>query len=144
MAFALALAPGASLWAGQRGTLRETHDEFFIISSVNLPKHQLVLKLPTEVTLQMTVTGASTIVGEHGQPVKLEQLRSGDTAYISYARSAEGAKAIKIRLGPMTVQELHKRYLNSYAVPIPPPPPVKAIPHQRPAKVDRSRMNSSR
>ena len=144
MAFALALAPGGSAWAGQRGTLRETHDEFFIISSVNLPKHQLVLKLPTEVTLQMTVTDASTIVGEHGQPLKLAELRSGDTAYITYARSAEGARAVKIRLGPMTVQELHKRYLNGYAVPIPPPPPVKTVPHQRPAKVERSRMNSSR
>jgi len=142
VAFALAIAPGVTARAAQRGTLQETHDEFFIISSVNMPKHQLVLKLPSEVTLLMTVNGGSVIVDEHGQPLKLGALRSGDTAYITYARSAEGAKAVKIRLGPMTVQELQKRYLKGYAAPIPPPPPVKALPGARPAKAHHERATS--
>jgi hypothetical protein len=125
--FAFAAFPA---WAAGHGAASETRDEFFIISSVNLPKHQLVLKLPTEVTMQMTVDSKTMIVGEDGQKMNLGELRSGDTVYITYVTGSEGESALKIRLGPMTVKELHQRYLSGSPVPIPAPPlkPPKASP----------------
>lgn len=146
-AFALASVPRVAA----QGASRETRDEFFIISSVNLPKHQIVLKLPTEVTLQMSVGGKTSIVGEKGQKMNLGELRSGDTVYITYATGSEGASAINIRVGPMTEKELHQRYLSGYAVPIPAPPltppkgmaPQTRIPGRRHnAPVQRSQTSS--
>jgi hypothetical protein len=138
LASLLAMFAWASLpaWAAGHGASTETRDEFFIISSVNLPKHQLVLKLPTEVTMLMTVDGKTDIVGENGQKMNIGELRSGDTVYITYVTSGEGESALKIRLGPMTVKELHQRYLSGYAVPIPAPPltPPKAAPAPQPQK----------
>jgi hypothetical protein len=119
---ALFVSAALPIWAAGHGAATQTRDEFFIISSVNLPKHQLVLKLPTEVTMQMTVDSKTAIVGENGQQMNLGELRSGDTVYITYVTGPEGENALKIRLGPMTVQELHQRYLNSSPVPIPAPP----------------------
>jgi hypothetical protein len=117
--FASAAMP---VWAAGHGAATQTRDEFFIISSVNLPKHQLVLKLPTEVTMQMTVDSKTMITGENGQKMNLGELRSGDTVYITYVTGPEGENALKIRLGPMTVKELHQRYLSGSLVPIPAPP----------------------
>ena len=133
--FAFAAMPA---WATGYGASTETRDEFFIISSVNLPKHQLVLKLPTEVTMLMTVDSKTVIVGENGQKMNVGELRSGDTVYITFVTGREGENALKIRLGPMTVKELHQRYLSGYAVPIPAPPltPPKgaAQPKQNPTR----------
>jgi hypothetical protein len=131
---ALLLSAGIAA-AAQKTSGRETADEFFLISSVNLPKHQLVLKLPTEVTMQLHVTDKTAIIGEKGQKLSLKDLRSGDTAYITYRHTADGASAVKIRLGPMTVNELHRRYLKGYAIPIPPPPPPRQ--QQRANRVQR-------
>jgi hypothetical protein len=130
---ALFVTAAVPVWAAGHGAATETRDEFFIISSVNLPKHQLVLKLPTEVTMQMTVDSKTTIVGENGQKMNLAELRSGDTVYITYVAGPEGENAIKIRLGPMTVKELQQRYLSGSPVPIPAPPltPPKTRPQQQ-------------
>jgi uncharacterized protein (UPF0297 family) len=76
------------------------------------------------------VNEKTVILDEKGHHLTLGNLRSGDTAYITFRHNADGAIAVKIRLGPMTVEELHRRYLKGYAVPIPPPPP----PRQRPVK----------
>jgi uncharacterized protein (UPF0297 family) len=130
LSLAAMLVCAGTTWAAQKGSGRETADEFFLISSVNLPKHQMVLKLPTEVTMQLKVNEKTVILDEKGQHLTLGNLRSGDTAYITFRQNAEGATAVKIRLGPMTVEELHRRYLKGYSVPIPPPPP----PRQRPVK----------
>jgi len=132
--------------AAQRGGPAQAREDFFIISSVNLPKHQLVLKLPTEVTMMMSVGPNTVIVGEKGQKLSLAELRSGDTVYITYIGGAEGDRALKIRIGPMTVAELHKRYLSGYAVPIPPPvatPPAVASPPAR-STPPRQRRNPTR
>jgi hypothetical protein len=137
-AFALAAFP---VWAAGHGAATETRDEFFIISSVNLPKHQLVLKLPTEVTMQMIVDSKTAIIGENGQKMNLGELRSGDTVYITYVAGPEGQSALKIRLGPMTVKELHQRYLSGSPVAIPAPPltPPKAAPTPQPQKQNPAR-----
>lgn len=142
------IAPAA--WAGPNGASQGSRDEFFIISSVNLSKHHLVLKQPSEVTVVMNVNDKTVIIGEKGEHMNVHELRAGDTVYISYRKNAQGLTAERIRLGPMTVQELHRRYLKGYAVPVPPPPPAesappkkktqpKAVPHSQPTKLQRGR-----
>ena len=87
-------------------------DEFFIISSVDLNKHQLVLKHPTEVTELMTVNDATVFVDDQGHRLQFKDLRAGDTVYVTYATPREGPPvALRIRRAPMTVEELHRRYL---------------------------------
>jgi hypothetical protein len=89
------------------------NDEFFIVSSVDAPKHQLVLKRPTEVTVLMNVDDKTVYLDESGKPLRLTDLRAGDTVYVNAAAGSDGELlAQRIRKGPMTVQELHKRYLN--------------------------------
>jgi hypothetical protein len=136
---AAATLAASTAGAAQRGASRETRDEFFIISSVNVPKHQMVLKLPTEVTVTMKLNDKTSIVSEKGKQLDIGQLRAGDTAYISYVTTVDGSTARNVRLGPMTVQELHRRYLKGYAVPIPPPLPPRLLPsHSRSAKTHQS------
>jgi|SRR5579875_953611 len=88
-------------------------DTFSIISSVDAKKHQIVLKLPTEVTEVVEVTPETTYRDELGRPLKFEDLRAGDTVYAVVVRKAGGALVVtSIRRGPMTVEELHRRYLK--------------------------------
>ena len=89
-------------------------DEFFIISSVNASKHELVLKRPTEVTELMAVTDSTVYVDEQGKPLHFEDLRAGDTVYVAYTNRSDGPPvALRIRRGPMTLEELHRRYLSA-------------------------------
>ena len=88
-------------------------DEFFIVSSVDTPKHQIVLKRPTEVTMLMRVNDQTSYLDENGKSLHLSDLRAGDTVYISWKPEDAGAPtALRIRKGIMTVAELHKRYLG--------------------------------
>ena len=90
-----------------------SNDEFFIISSVDTPKHQLVLKRPTEVTVVMHVDDKTAYLDANGKPLRMADLRAGDTVYVNATVRSDGELlAQRIRKGPMTVQELHKRYLN--------------------------------
>lgn len=86
-------------------------ESFFIVSSVDTKKHQIVLKLPTEVTEIVEVTSATTYRDEKGRPIKFEDLRAGDTVYVTLRRNTKGGRTIvSIRRGPMTLEELHRRY----------------------------------
>jgi hypothetical protein len=87
--------------------------DFFIISSVDLSKRQILLKLPTEVTELMRVDRDTQYIGEGGKAIGLGDLRAGDTAFITSKRSGEQTVAIGIRKGPMTVEILRQRYLSS-------------------------------
>ncbi len=90
-----------------------SNDEFFIVSSVDLLKHQLVLKRPTEVTVLMHVNDKTAYLDANGKPLRLTDLRAGDTVYVNATAGSDGELlAQRIRKGPMTVQELHKRYLS--------------------------------
>lgn len=110
-------------WAGQsKGAGQETADEFFIITEINLQKHQLILKMPTEVTVPMIANDKTEIVDLNGKHLAVKDLRAGDTAFISYLHTAQGDVATKIRLGAMSMQELQRRYLGGSPVAIPPPP----------------------
>jgi hypothetical protein len=107
----LALTPllGAEQKA-QRGTT--TRGEFFIISSMDAKKAQIVLKRPTEVTELIRVTDKTVYLDEQGKAIDFKSLRAGDTVYVTSSASPDGMPvATGIRRGPMTLEELHRRYV---------------------------------
>lgn len=87
--------------------------DFFIVSSVDLGKKQILLKRPTEVTELVRVNGDTRYLDEHGKAIQLSDLRAGDTVYISLKHSDEPPLALIIRKGPMTVEVLRDRYLGT-------------------------------
>lgn len=89
-----------------------TSGDFFIISSVDPDKRQILLKLPTEVTQLMQVDGRTKYLEAKGKAIQLRDLRAGDTVYIVSNRSGEQLIAVSIRKGPMTLGVLHERYLG--------------------------------
>jgi hypothetical protein len=106
------LLPLASRLAAQPAS-----DEFFIITSVDIRKHEIVLKMPTEVTVVAHVTPDTVYLDEHGQRIRLTDLRAGDTVYATIRREAGGVVLLRLRKGPMTVEELHRRYLKDQPIP---------------------------
>lgn len=88
-------------------------EDFFIVSSVDTKKSQLVLKRPTEVTELVVVTEKTVYLDEQGKPLRLKDFRAGDTVYVTSSPGAEGTRgATRIRKAPMTFEELHRRYLE--------------------------------
>ncbi len=89
-------------------------EEFFLISSVDKEKSELLLKRPTEVTVLMKITERTKYEDEAGKALKLSDFRAGDTVWISYSRAANSDWSIsRIRKGPMTVELLRRLYLRS-------------------------------
>jgi hypothetical protein len=87
--------------------------EFFILSSLDTAHGRMVLKRPTEVTLVMRVNAQTAYRDEQGKPLAFKDLRSGDTGDITFRQEPGGEPtALLVQLGPMTVQELERRYLN--------------------------------
>ena len=104
----LALSAATSLAATTGGD----REEFFILSSVDAARGRIVLKRPTEVTVLMQVNGQTTYRDERGGALRLADLRTGDTLYVAFRQSPAGEPtALRVRLGPMTVQEM-RRYLR--------------------------------
>ena len=103
----------ALLFAADKGQLAaQAEEDFFIVSSVDVKKKQIVLKRPTEVTELLMVTEKTVCESEQGEPLKFESLRAGDTVYVTSRRNPEGMRtAVRIRKGPMTIEELRRRYL---------------------------------
>src|SRR5215472_12705351 len=87
--------------------------DFFIVSSIDLAKKQILLKRPTEVTELMRVDGVTRYSDERGMPIQLADLRAGDTVYIASKQTAGQFVAITIRKGPMTLEVLRERYLKT-------------------------------
>jgi hypothetical protein len=87
-------------------------EQFFIVASLDLQKQQLLLKYPTEVTLLVKATPQTTFVNDSGQPMKLADLRAGDTVWLTSTGSSADATALKVRKGQMTVADLHRYYLD--------------------------------
>ena len=112
--FAFTLAgTAATLFAQNAKRQAASGDQFYIISSLNLKKNQLVLKRPTEVTVLMEVNDKTVCLGEKGKPLQLKDLRAGDTVFVaSRANAAGDLVATRIRKGYMTLEEVHSRYLN--------------------------------
>ncbi len=106
------LAP-AWLQAKSQSSKPTAEEEFFIVSSLDAKKNQIVLKRPTEVTELVRVTDKTAYLDENGKPLHLEDLRAGDTVYAVFGVSSEGVRVVtRLRKGPMTVEELHARYLR--------------------------------
>jgi hypothetical protein len=87
-------------------------DQFFIISSVDSAKKQLLLKEPTEITEVLQVNDNTRYADKNGKAIQFSDLRAGDTVFIRTGKSPAGKVAMSIRKGPMTVEELHRRYLK--------------------------------
>jgi hypothetical protein len=95
------------------GVSAAIRDEFFVVSSIDVGKRRLVLKRPSEVTVVVLVNDRTTYRAEDGRPLTLSDLRAGDTLYIVLGSDAGVEKtAVSIRRGPMTVEELQRRYLS--------------------------------
>jgi hypothetical protein len=111
----LMLAAGTAAFAQQaKRPPASAGEEFFIISSVDPGKNHIVLKRPTEVTVLVSIDAKTTCVNEKGKPVKVYDLRAGDTVFVTTRRNDQGdLLAIHIRMGYMTLQEVHRRYLDS-------------------------------
>ncbi len=102
------------LWAGGPAEAGPSSgEEFFIISSVDANKHQILLKRPTEVTELIRVTDKTAYLDEDGRRLQLKDLRAGDTIYVTATATRDGSPvAFRIRKGIMTLSELHRRYLK--------------------------------
>jgi hypothetical protein len=104
-----------SLVLGLQAQTKKTSggEEFFIVSSIDSAKSQLLLKRPTEVTLLMKVTDKTTFLDAANKPIHLTDLHAGDTVWVTSSGSAEsGPTALTIRKGPMTVELLHRYFLD--------------------------------
>jgi hypothetical protein len=107
----LVLAAAAAIGAGSAAPAPS--EEFFIVSSVDAGRSAMVLKRPTEVTLTMRVTEKTRCRDEQGKPIRFTDLRAGDTVFIASEPDSSGHPAASsIRQGPMTIEELHRRYLR--------------------------------
>ena len=96
-----------ALGAGHSG------DEFYIVSSVDAARSRLVLKRPTEVTVVVRVGERTADRSEDGKPLRFSDLRAGDTIWVVASKESDGQLSARaIRRGPMTLQELQKRYLK--------------------------------
>ena len=116
LVFALALILGAApgLRAGKRERAQPTaNGEFFVVSSVDVKQKLIVLKRPAEVTEFVRVSDKTVFLDAKGNPFRFQDLRAGDTVYVTSSTNSEGVKvATRVRKGPMTVEELHRRYLK--------------------------------
>ena len=111
LVFGLGLMP--ELTAKERQPAAYAGEDFFIISSVNLPKRRIVRKRPTEVTELVSVNDQTVFLGEQGNHLQLGELRAGDTVYVTLAATPGGPRMVRrIRKGIMTVEGLRRPYLT--------------------------------
>jgi hypothetical protein len=87
------------------------NDEFFVISSVDKSHNALVLLRPTEITTTVSVNDKTKYVDENGKAIKVTDLRTGDTIFVTYATQNNALTATNVRKGMMTTAEMRKRYL---------------------------------
>jgi hypothetical protein len=89
-------------------------EEFFIVSSIDPTKSQTLLKRATEVTLLMKVTDKTVILDSANKPLHLTDLHAGDTVWVTSTGGSGDSEptALRIRQGPMTVELLHRYFLD--------------------------------
>jgi hypothetical protein len=111
MVFLAALAAFAGVAKAQEKKTA-AGEEFFLIASIDQAKSQVLLKRPTEVTLLAKVTSKTQLLDEKGKPIKLSDLRAGDTVWAITSGGDQDTSIERLRKGPMTVPELHQYYLD--------------------------------
>jgi hypothetical protein len=94
------------------GGAANSTEEFFVISSVEIAKRQLLLKRPTEITELLQVNDKTRYTDKNGKAIQFADLRAGDTVYIRSTATPAGKLAVSVRRGPMTLEELHRHYLK--------------------------------
>ena len=112
--FATLVSCGFSLAAQSSKAAGNTNggEQFFIVSSVDITKRQLLLKEPTEITQLIQVNDKTRYTDSNGKSMQFGDLRAGDTIYIKSANTSAGRVAVSIRKGPMTLEELRRHYLK--------------------------------
>ena len=112
--FATIVSCGFSLAAQSGRATGNTNggEQFFIVSSVDITKRQLLLKEPTEITQLIQVNDKTRYTDRTGKAMQFGDLRAGDTIYIRSTATSAGRVAVSIRKGPMTLEELQRRYLK--------------------------------
>ena len=113
LSFAFAMLATLSLTAGARAQEKKNSrgESFYIVGSVDRARSQILLKLPTEVTILIKVDDKTQFLDETGKPIKLADLQTGNTVWVTASGSGEPV-ASKIRKGPMTLADLHQLYLD--------------------------------
>src|SRR5207244_7874949 len=86
--FAVLPTPMFAQFGKNSGNTEFAKGDFFIVSSIDLAKKQL-LKRPTEVTELMRVDGETRCFEKRGKHQRLADIRPGDSGYIT-SRSKEG------------------------------------------------------
>jgi hypothetical protein len=86
-------------------------DEFFVISSIDKAHSALVLLRPTQITATIGVNDKTKYVDENGKSIKMTDLRTGDTIFVTYSTQNNALSATNVRKGMMTTAEMRKRYL---------------------------------
>jgi len=87
------------------------NDEFFVISSIDKAHNALVLLRPTQITATIAVNDKTKYVDENGKAIKMTDLRTGDTIFVTYSTQNNALVAQSVRKGMMTTAEMRKRYL---------------------------------
>jgi hypothetical protein len=95
------------------GNTQFAKGDFFIVSSIDVARKQILLKRPTEVTELMRVDGETRCFEERGNTMQLADIRAGDTVYVTSQSSGGQPLAVTIRKGPMTLDVLRERYLQN-------------------------------
>jgi hypothetical protein len=110
----LALAVGAPARAqSPMSSTNSRGEQFYVISSVDMQKHQIVLMRPTQLTVVAATSDQTIYVGEQGQKLALKDLRAGQTVWATVRKDKSGQVFVaKIREGAMTVAELHRLFLD--------------------------------
>jgi len=87
-------------------------EQFFIVASIDQAKSQILLKYPTEVTLLVNVDGKTQYTDDSKNPIKLSNFRTGDTVWVRATGTEDNPTALSIRMGQLTMAELHSIYLD--------------------------------
>lgn len=87
------------------------NDEFFVISSIDKTHSALVLLRPTQITATIGVNDKTKFADENGKAIKMTDLRTGDTIFVTYSTQSNNLVATSVRKGMMTTAEMRKRYL---------------------------------
>lgn len=113
-AAALAFLVGAPVPAQMPKSLSDLRaEQFYVISSVDMQKHQVVFMRPTQLTVVAATNDQTAYVGEQGQKLALKDLRAGQTVWAMLRKDKSGAvSVVRIREGAMTVAQLHRLYLD--------------------------------
>jgi hypothetical protein len=110
----IALTLASAAWAQTPKSPSDSRGEqFYIISSVDMQKHQMVLMLPTQLTVVANADDNSVFLGEQGQKLALKDLHAGQTVWATLRKDKSGQTSIaRLREGAMSIAQLHKLYLD--------------------------------